>query len=127
MATQKLVYVELKSGHNDDGPAWIGRAAFSKSGRTVYFNGRALKRGSRGDGNHFCVESGDGYWVSGVKRTGQDRHRCGTGPVMIDARVVVEYLALRGLDRLDPWDYRVVTDIRETDVSRFHELENDGL
>jgi hypothetical protein len=36
-------YVELKSGYHDDGPAWIARVLVSKPGRTVYFNGKALK------------------------------------------------------------------------------------
>jgi hypothetical protein len=43
----RVIYVELKSGWNDDGPAWISRVTFSKTGRTVYFHGRAL-RGIKG-------------------------------------------------------------------------------
>jgi len=39
-----LRYVELKSGHSDDGSAWIGYVTSSKTGRTVYFNGRALMK-----------------------------------------------------------------------------------
>ena len=39
-----LKYIELKTGYNDNGPAWIGRVKVSKSGCTLYFNGRALKR-----------------------------------------------------------------------------------
>ena len=27
-----LKYIELKTGYNDDGPAWIGRVKASKSG-----------------------------------------------------------------------------------------------
>jgi len=37
-------YIELKSSHSDDGPAWIGYATQSKSGRTLYFNGRGLAK-----------------------------------------------------------------------------------
>lgn len=126
MAKHKLLYIELKSGHGDSGPAWIGRATLSKSGRTVYFNGRALKRlGGQGiAGNHFCLETGDEYWVSGVKKDGCDRHRAGGGTVMIDARVVAEYLAFRGLSQLDSTCHRVVSDIRDTDITKFHDLEN---
>jgi hypothetical protein len=40
-------YIELKSGYHDDGPAWIARVLVSKSGRTVYFNGKALKRSTQ--------------------------------------------------------------------------------
>src|SRR5438067_304490 len=40
----RIMYVELKSGFNDNGPAWIGRVRFSKSGRTIYYRGRTLRR-----------------------------------------------------------------------------------
>ncbi len=35
-----LRYIELKTGYNDNGPAWIGRVKLSGSGKTIYFNGR---------------------------------------------------------------------------------------
>jgi len=28
------MYIELKTGYQDNGPAWIGRVEFSQSGRT---------------------------------------------------------------------------------------------
>lgn len=43
VAQNQWIHIELKSGHGDSGPAWITRAELSKSGRTVYCNGRALK------------------------------------------------------------------------------------
>ena len=33
-----LMYIELKTGYNDDGPAWIGYVKTSKTGKTIYFN-----------------------------------------------------------------------------------------
>jgi len=73
-------YIELKTGYNDNGPAWIGRVQVSRSGQTVYFNGRAFKRrGGGASGNHFDVETGDNYWISGVKKDGRDRHWAGSG------------------------------------------------
>jgi hypothetical protein len=64
-------YIELKSGYHDDGPAWIARVAVSKSGRALYFNGKALKRSTQsGSGNYYDVETNESYWVSGVKKTG---------------------------------------------------------
>ncbi len=70
-----LKYIELKSGYSDNGPAWIARVTLSRSGRTVYVNGKALKRASAGmiSGNHFDLETGEEYWVSGIKRDGLDR------------------------------------------------------
>lgn len=43
-----IKYIELKTGHNDSGPAWVARVKLSRSGRTVYFNGKALKRAHGG-------------------------------------------------------------------------------
>jgi hypothetical protein len=69
-------YVELESGYHDDGPAWIARVLMSKSGRTVYFNGKALKRTTQGgSGNYYDVQTSERYWVSGVKKKGGDRHQ----------------------------------------------------
>ncbi|HEY8999734.1 MAG TPA: hypothetical protein VIM89_00180 [Mucilaginibacter sp.] len=90
----KLVYVELKTGYNDNGPAWIGKAFFSRTGRTIYFNGLAFSKQSRGGGNHYEILSGDYYWVSGIKKTGSNRHWAGHGKIQIDENVVTEYLAI---------------------------------
>lgn len=92
------MYVELKTGFNDNGPAWIGRVRFSKSGRTIYYRGLTLRRNpSRGAaGNFLDAETGEEFWVSGVKKNGQDRHWAGSGPVEIDEDVRDEYRRLFG-------------------------------
>jgi hypothetical protein len=72
-----LRYIELKSGHSDNGPAWIAYVMQSKAGRTLYFNGRGLmklkgqRRGESG-GNYIDMETGESFWVSGVKKNGED-------------------------------------------------------
>jgi len=82
-----LRYIELKTGYADNGPAWIARVKLSKSGRTIYFNGKALKRAARGvSGNRYDVQTGQEYWVSGVKKNGLDRHWAGSGIVSIGIR-----------------------------------------
>jgi hypothetical protein len=99
MAAQtRVMYVELKTGHSDDGPAWIGRVRFSKSGQSIYYRGKRLQRITGGgiQGNYFDADTGDEYWVSGVKRDRQDRHWTGSGNVHIDDDVRDEYLALVG-------------------------------
>jgi hypothetical protein len=90
------MYVELKSGFNDDGPAWIGRVRFSKTGRTVYYQGKTLRRipGGGIKGNHMDVNTGEEYWISGVKKNREDRHWAGRGPVEIDEDVREEYESL---------------------------------
>jgi len=37
-----LKYIERKSGYRHNGSAWIGRVKLSRSGRAIYFKGRAL-------------------------------------------------------------------------------------
>lgn len=71
---QRMMYVELKTGYDiDRGPAWISRVDFSRSGRTVYFHGRVLRRARSFDANHIDAASGDRYWVSGPRRDRSDR------------------------------------------------------
>lgn len=93
------MYVELKTGFQHDGPAWIGRVRFSKTGRTLYYRGRrlqSLKGGGRMTANHVDIDTGDEFWVSGVKKNGQDRHWAGHGPVQIDDDAADEYHRLVG-------------------------------
>lgn len=121
-----LRYIELKSGFSDRGPAWIARVTLSRSKATVYFNGRALKRAKGGgvSGNYFDVESGEEYWISGVKKNGQDRHWAGSGLVLVEASALEEYLTIRNLSTLDPKYYDVTDSIVKTDIAKFKEIEN---
>lgn len=94
------MYVELKTGFNDDGPAWIGRVRFSKTGRTLYYRGRrlqSLKGGGRMTANYVDLDNSDEFWISGVKKNGQDRHWAGHGPVDINDDAADEYRRLVGL------------------------------
>ena len=86
----RIMYVELKNG-NDNGPAWIGRVRFSKTGRTAYYRGRTLRRERGAFANHVDVDTGQWFWVSGVKKNGEDRHWSGSGPVNIDEEAGEEY------------------------------------
>ena len=121
-----LKYIELKSNHGDRGPAWIARVKLSKSGRTVYFNGKALKRlvGGGVSGNHFDIETREEYWVSGVKKGGLDRHWAGSGIVRIEASAVAEYLRATGAVELDTRRLEVIADLPETAIEKFAEREN---
>src|SRR3954451_18659429 len=92
-----LRYVELKSGHSDNGPAWIAYVAESKSGRTLYFNGRGLmklkgRRRVDSGGNYVDMVTGDSFWFSGVKKNGQDRYWAGSGRVLVEAAALSDYL-----------------------------------
>jgi hypothetical protein len=122
-----LKYLELKTGYSDNGPAWIAKVGVSKSGRTLYFNGKALKRGSGISGNHFDLETGEEYWVSNVKKDGSDRHWAGSGRVFIEAGAVADYLAITGAHELDRSIFVIVPDLERTDPSLFYSLENRRL
>ena len=119
-----LKYIELKSDQNDKGPAWIARVTLSKSGNTVYFNGMALKRRGGISGNHVDIESGNEYWVSGVKKDGSDRHWAGSGRIAIEESAVPEYLSIVGKSTLDRTRLETISDLPETDIQRLYKLEN---
>jgi hypothetical protein len=124
-----LRYIELKSGYSDNGPAWIGYVQQSKTGRTLYFNGRGLmklkgqRRGESG-GNYVDMETGESFWVSGVKLNGQDRHWAGSGKVLIEAAAVTEYLDTIKAKTLDTSRCKVTTSIRQTNIERLSRLAN---
>lgn len=63
-----LMYIELKSGYSDDGPAWIGYVKTSKTGKTIYFNDHAFQKAIGGSSNYIDVENGDRYWITGLKK-----------------------------------------------------------
>jgi hypothetical protein len=91
------MYVEHKADeHNDRGEAWIGWVTFSKTGRTVYTRGLRLHRAvGLGCANHYDLDTGEEYWVSGVKKDGRDR-LYGNAPVEIEAGAREEYRRLTG-------------------------------
>ena len=124
-----LRYVELKTGFADNGPAWVARVTVSRSGRAVYFGRKLLKRARRGGitGNYFDAETGDEYWVSGVKKDGHDRHWAGSGTVAIEAGAVGEYLELVGRPTLDKARFKVVPDLQAPDFEGAHSRQNAPL
>ena len=92
-STTRIMYIELKSGQQDKGPARIGRVTFSASGKTLYYRERSFQssKGRGCGGNYFDVETDEEYWISGPKKNGQDRHWAGSGAVEIDEDVADEY------------------------------------
>src|SRR5262245_9493339 len=124
-----LKYIELKSGFADNGPAWIAHVKLSKSGRTVYFNGHALKRagGDLPGGNHYDLATAETYWVSGVKKNGADRHWAGSGRIAIEKSAVAEYLRITGRPALDRGRFIIVPDFPEPDPTAFTGVENAPL
>ena len=114
-----LIFVELKSGHSDNGPAWIGKGTYSRSKRMIYFDGKALAalRPRENFASHVEHGTGNFYWVSRVKKDRTDRHWAGSGIIQIDREVVDEYVELTGGKPLPRSRYRIVeldnSDIRD--------------
>jgi len=125
---KRIMYIELKSGYSDDGPAWIGSVEFSKSGRTIYFNNQAFKAigGAGISGNYEDLLSGDEYWISGVKKDGNDRHSAGGGKVMIQNDILEQYLGIINSKELDLKKYEIVS-VVPTDKQKFTAIENEVL
>jgi hypothetical protein len=128
-STKVLRYIELKSGYADNGPAWIASVTLSRSGRALYFGHKLLKRGGGQlvSGNYFDAETGEEYWVSGVKKDGHDRHPAGSGMIGIESGAVNEYLALVGLAELNKATFNVIPDLAPPDRARIHAHENRKL
>jgi hypothetical protein len=124
----QIMYIENKADRNDRGEAWIGKVEFSKTGQTVYFNNQAFKKMESGgvSGNFYDLETGDEYWISGVKKNGQDRHWSGGGKINIEEQIIEEYLSLVNFKEIDKSNFEIVT-IQKTDKSKFSKLENSEM
>ena len=103
----ELRYIELKTGWNDNGPAWIGFVKESRSGKMVYFNDHACQRHSGEYRNYIDVETQEEYWISGVKKNGEDRHWAGGGIITVDEKAVELYMSITGMKELPKSRYRI--------------------
>lgn len=120
-----LLFFELKTGFANNGPAYIGYAARSKSGRTLFFNGKAFRKSTRcSSGNFFEIESEEEYWISGVKGTGTDRLHGANGPTYVDRQALAELLDRKGWTSL-PSGFEVFDAARNLSMQQTrHEQEN---
>lgn len=77
----RIMYIEQKTDNytplDNKGPSWTGEVEFSQTGKTIYFNGKTFHRLKKGGiyGNYYCEETGDEYWISGVKKNGSNALR----------------------------------------------------
>lgn len=86
----RIMYIEDKSS-SISGSARIGLVTFSKSGRSIYYQGRRFSSlGGEGFKANFReVESGAEFWISGPHQDGRDRLY--PGIVEIDEDIREEY------------------------------------
>jgi hypothetical protein len=76
------MYIERKSG-DLNGKARIGRVTTSKTGKTLYYQGKKFKslKGAGFKANYVDVETGEEYWISGCRKDGADGLY---GPVLVE-------------------------------------------
>ena len=122
----EIKYIELKSGFSDNGPAWIGLVSFSKSGKTIYFDGKAFQtlNGNGIAGNYFDIETGYEYWISGVKKNQSDRHKFGGGKIFVEKRILNKYLEIINIQSLNSKLYEIIEVDEEIPISKINEIEN---
>lgn len=87
----RIMYMECKAG-GLIGPARIGRVTFSKTGKTIYYQGKrfqSLKGGYKC--NFYELQNGEDYWISGCHKDGADRLYGERVPIEIDDDVREEY------------------------------------
>ena len=122
----EIRYIELKTGYNDNGPAWIGKVKISKSGNTIYFNDHAFQKFHGKYSNYIDIETGDEYWISCIKKGGEDRHWAGSGKITIDRKVVDSYLQIIQSSKLDEAKYLVADIVDSFPVERINALLNEA-
>jgi hypothetical protein len=92
------MYIEARRPDGRISYGRIGRVRFSKTGRTIYYDGRTFQAVGRGE--YIDSDSGETYWFSGPRRDGNDRkgHQPGSFPIEIDEDARQEYWRdIRGL------------------------------
>ena len=93
------MYIEDKSS-GLSGPARLGRVTFSKTGKTIYYQGRTFQslKGSGFKANYYDIATRAEYWISGPRKDGADRLYGERSPVDIDEDVRAEYWrVIRGM------------------------------
>ena len=86
----RIMYIESKAtGLN--GPARIGRVTYSKTGRTIFYQGQEFISTRGFKANYINANTREEYWISGPRRDGRDRLYASNLPVEIDEDVREEY------------------------------------
>jgi hypothetical protein len=95
--SRRVMYIENKDGLIEGIAARIGWVEFSKTGRTLYYRGRSLAAAKGGGvrGNFICEETGQEFWVSGIKKRGSNSHPSESVSIAIDEDAKEEYERIR--------------------------------
>ncbi len=72
------------------GPGRIGRVVFSKTGRSLTYQGKSFGKATGFKANYLC-ETGEWFWISGPKKRGGDALYATNIATEIDEDVRAEY------------------------------------
>ena len=88
----RIMYIEDKSS-GIVGKARIGRVFFSKTGKTLYYRNMKFQslKGNGFKSNYYETESGDEFWISGIRKDENNRLYGGNQGVEIDEDIKEEY------------------------------------
>jgi hypothetical protein len=88
----RIMYIEDKSS-GLEGDARIGRVYFSKTGKTLYYQGRRFQslKGNGFKSNYFDIDNGDEFWISGPKKDRKDRLYNSQEGIVVDEDIREEY------------------------------------
>jgi len=84
---------------------------------------KGQRRGESG-GNYVDMATGESFWISGVKKNGEDRHWAGSGKILVEAAALSDYLKATGAKTLNRSRCDVTDAIRPTDIKKLSELAN---
>jgi len=96
-AKRRVLYIENKNGVIENANGRIGWVSFSKTGQTVYYRDRVLRKIPGGGirGNFIDDATGEEYWISGVKARGSNGHWAETVTIVVDDDAQEEYQRIR--------------------------------
>ena len=83
----RIMFIECKSEAGLAGGPRFGRVTFSKSGRSLQYDGRSFMKSSHGFASNYVEEETLAeYWISGCKKDGGDTLSGGMIEIDDDAR-----------------------------------------
>jgi len=95
MNIHKILYIE-KCAPSHSGEARIGKVSYSKTKQTIYYKSKSLQKRHGLRGNYYDLDTGEEYWISGVKKRGSNRHWATTGDnkIIVDKEAINDFLSI---------------------------------
>lgn len=96
---RRVLYIENKDGDLGGAQGRVGWVTFSKTGKSIYYRGRVLRKASGGGirGNFFDETTGEEYWISGVKKRGSNGHWAESVKIVVDDDAKDEYKRIKSI------------------------------